>query len=622
MPGLVDARPRRFLPQGAVAHPVRVEPAVGARMRDGVELVSTVYRPDVPGRFPVLLTRTPYGRDLGVNSAYLNPWRVAALGFVVIMQDCRGRFGSEGEFVPSVNEVADGADTVEWAAGLPYADGTVGMWGRSYFAETQWRAALSRPRGLAALAPGVSAGGNAADGALFRGGVFELGSRLGWGHASAAVDVIGRDPDPESAAREMALWEGADRSLTSGDLLGTLPVSALSSRLPSFVSEHVLRTAAQRPDGPDAALWDEPTREVSPLPTLSIGGWFDIFLATTLDTHCAQAAAHAAGEAGPAHVVIGPWSHSNLSGIFPDRHFGTGANAAVMGGRGDLSSLHAAWFAEQLGGAPRRSSELPVALVFFQGADVWREFDAMPEPDGTVELSLRADGGLDLIGVDAAGPDLAGPSVTVPDASSGQDAATVHFDDDPRDPVPTVGGATMLVAQQPGPADQRRVEARDDVVCFTSAPLTQPLTLLGRVTAHLRVATSAVDTDFVVRLCVVDAEGVSRSVLDGVSRASWRAATAGDGRFRPGHEAEPVVPGREFDLDVDLWATALTVREGERLRVQVTSSSHPRWERNLNTGRSAWDSAEAVVAHQSVVCGGPDGSRLSVGVLRTPVLGA
>src|SRR4051794_33460175 len=145
-------------------------------MSDGTVLRETVYRPDSEhGQFPVLLTRTPYGRDLAVNSAYFNPVTVAAAGFVVVMQDCRGRFGSDGDFDPSVHEAADGADTVAWAAQLPWSDGHVGMWGRSYFAETQWRAAGGAPPPPQAPARGGAARGPAHDGAPGRGGAHEVG---------------------------------------------------------------------------------------------------------------------------------------------------------------------------------------------------------------------------------------------------------------------------------------------------------------------------------------------------------------------------------------------------------------------------------------------------------------
>jgi uncharacterized protein len=270
----------------APAYPVLIDNDVETVMTDGTILRSTVYRPALEGaRFPVLLTRTPYGRDLAVNSAYLNPATVASRGFTVILQDCRGRFGSDGSFVPSVHEDADGADTVAWAAGLPYSNGTVGMWGRSYFAETQWRAARSRPEVLKAIAPGVSAGGNANNGALYRGGAFELGSRLNWGHASASLNEIRREYAGPALERELAAWKDLDAAFADGSIFDVLPLRDLKSRVGTFMNTHILPSAGEEPGGGTALLWDSASAEPVDLPTLHIGGWFDIFAPNTLDQY-------------------------------------------------------------------------------------------------------------------------------------------------------------------------------------------------------------------------------------------------------------------------------------------------------------------------------------------------
>src|SRR4051794_1408143 len=290
-------------------------------MRDATVLRATVYRPDTDREtFPVVLTRTPYGRDLSVNSAWFHPVSVAGAGFVVVLQDCRGRFGSDGVFDPSVHEAADGADTVAWAAGLPWSNGRVGMWGRSYFAETQWRAAQRRPEGLSALALGVSAGGGANDGALFRGGAHELGSRTGWGHASISLHELHREFADDPVRRQAALqaWLELDQQMVSGALLDTLPLSELKGRLGTFMNAHVLGTAGQGPGSPVTELWDGASAEPVDLPTLHIGGWFDIFAPPPLRQSRMQRAHRLTTGGQPPRLVVGPWSHSDFSGNFPD----------------------------------------------------------------------------------------------------------------------------------------------------------------------------------------------------------------------------------------------------------------------------------------------------------------
>jgi uncharacterized protein len=577
-------------------HRVLVEPVVEATMSDGTVLRATVYHPDSEReQFPVLLTRTPYGRDLAVNSAYFNPVTVAAAGFVVVMQDCRGRFGSDGVFDPSTHEAADGADTVVWAAQLPWSDGRVGMWGRSYFAETQWRAAASAPEPLQALALGVSAGGSANDGALFRGGAHEFGSRFSWGHASASLNALSREFGGDARQWQTALqrWLELDQDVVSGEVFDALPISTLKDRLSTFMTAHILGTAGEGPGTSLTELWDSASAAPVDLPTLHIGGWFDIFAPATLTQYRRQLEHRRDQGASAPRLVIGPWTHADFSGNYPDVSLGIPASAGFLGGHGDLSSMHVAWFEAVLKADDQRLRRIPPVLLYFLGENQWRGFDELPAPREERSFFLGTDGQL----LDRPG-----------------DTGCVGYDYDPLHPVPTRGGATMIHGVAPGPADQADVEARDDVLVFTSEPLSEPLTLFGEVRANFFASSTAVDTDFVVRLCKVSADGVSLGLNDGIVRASWRDSYR-SGTFEPGHPPAPLEPGGVYEFTISLWNTACTLSPGERLRVQVTSSSHPRWDRNLNTGRLAYDSAEAVVASQTIHLGQEFPSRITVGVL-------
>jgi putative CocE/NonD family hydrolase len=576
-------------------HQVIIENDVQTQLTDGVILRSTVYRPDAPGSFPVLLTRTPYGRDLAVNSAYFNPATVAAHGFVVILQDVRGRHGSDGTFVPGEHEANDGAETVEWAADLPYSSGRVGMWGRSYFAETQWRAARRRPRGLAALAPGICAAGNADNGALFRGGAFELGSRLAWGHGSIALEEIRREcaDDPARLACELEIWAELDAGFADGSAYATLPINDLKSRANGFLQSVILPSASEDPGGELSQAWDSPVSGAVPLPTLHIGGWFDIFLPNTLAQYRMQLEASHAGKAPRPQLIVGPWTHTNFTGTYPDVAFGALASSMAVNGLGDLSSIHARWFDHVLNDAP--DPRLPGALVYVMGENRWRAFDELPESDAQVELFLGPDGSLEK--------------------SPGSTGAAAYYYD-PSDPVPTTGSATMhLGADLAGPAEQAAVESRDDVLTFTTPPLEEPVTVFGEVSATLFASSSAVDTDFVVRLCRVTPDGRSIGLADGIVRASWRDACSGDGLFRPGRGRKPLIPGQVEEFVISLWSTACTFNAGDRIRIQVTSSCHPRWDRNLNTGLRAAGSSESVTAHQRIMFGVDTPSKITLGTI-------
>ncbi|WP_246036381.1 CocE/NonD family hydrolase [Sinomonas susongensis] len=598
----------------SLAYNVLIENDVETPLRDGTVLRSTVYRPAAEAeRFPVLMTRTPYGRDLSVNSAYFNPATVAAAGFIVVLQDVRGRFGSDGEFVPSEHEADDGAEAVEWAANLPYSSGRVGMWGRSYFGESQWRAARRNPVGLAALASGVCAAGSADNGALFRGGAFELGSRLSWGHGSISLEAVRREfaGDPARLERELEAWRDLDASFADGSAFGTLPLNDLKSRASTFMQSYIIPSTGEDPGGETSEAWNWPASEPVALETLNIGGWFDIFLPNTLAHYRLQLEASRRDPVVPRpSLILGPWSHTNYTGIFPGTAF-PGGSAGAVGAYGDLSSIHARWFARVLGDGPGQegpghdgpgrdgpTQELPSALVYFMGENSWRGFHELPEPDGAVELFLGTDGSLLR--------------------EAGDDGA-VEYDYDPLDPVPSTGGASMhLGADLAGPAEQSPVEARGDVVVFTTEPLADPLTVFGDVTATLFASSSAVDTDFVVRLCRVTPDGRSVGLAEGIVRASWRDACAGDGVFRPGPPRRPLTPGQVEEFRVNLWATACTFQAGDRIRVQVTSSCHPKWDRNLNTGAKATDSSDTVVARQRVLWGEAAPSRITLGVLSQP----
>ncbi|WP_274383870.1 CocE/NonD family hydrolase [Saccharothrix deserti] len=296
------------------------------------------------------------------------------------------------------------------------------------------------------------------------------------------------------------------------------------------------------------------------LPTFQLGGWYDIFSQGTLDNFTAM---RRAGRS--ATLIMGPWTHTNWRHVVGDVNFGFGANSDFMGMRGRVHDMQLDWFQRTLGDGAAPEPDEGKVLLFVMGINQWREETEWPLSRAVdTDFHLRADGRL-----------------TREPPSTAEQAE--EFTYDPMDPVPTTGGALFMSDEfRPGPLDQTVVEAREDVLVFTTEPLPEDVEVTGRVRAVLFAATDGPSTDWVARLCDVDENGVSRNVADGIVRV--RAAT-------PGEAAEHVV---------DLWSTSIVFRAGHRIRVQVTSSNVPRWDRNLNTGEPEESATTARVARQQV----------------------
>ena len=461
-----------------------VEYDAEAAMRDGVVLRADVYRPAGDGPWPVLLVRTPYGKQDPVILGLLDPLKATRRGFLVVIQDVRGRFASGGDWQPFTGERADGHDTIAWAARLPGANGRVGTYGPSYLGQVQLAAQATRPPALAASVIAFT-WADPADGLTARGGAAEWGLVTGWS-LRQRFDLLRRaGAGPDRTNELIAVLDGFPGSAPADLRLPAVPVNA-------------------------------PT-----VPTMVVAGWYDPFLQGCLDTYAAL------GRAGlPRALIVGPWSHNNQTGHVGEVDFGLAADAAVLG----LFDRQLDWLGGDRTAAP--------ALAFVMGVNEWRRFGEWP-PESTAESwYLHADGRL---------------APVPPDGADGADPLGY----DPADPVPTHGGPTLISPAFPsGPLDQRVVEDRPDVLTYTSAPLETAVTVAGRVYAHLFRATAAAgDSDSVVRLCDVGPDGVSRNVTDGIRRS-----------------ADP-------ELVVDLWSTAYVFRPGHRIRVQVTWSSFPRWDR-------------------------------------------
>jgi putative CocE/NonD family hydrolase len=557
------------------------------KTRDGVTLYADIYRPKSPDRFPVILMRTPY--DKSADWAVSSVFQMVPRGYVVIIQDVRGRYTSEGEWYPFKHEQADGYDAVEWAAALPYSDGKVGMMGASYVGATQMLAAIAQPPHLVAIAPNVTAS-NYHDGWTYQGGAFEQWFDQNW-TSQLAQNTLQRLIEQNTNARVGT----AALPLTDYPVFnfGQLPADA---QLTAAVAPYYLDWLAH-PDYDD--YWKQWSIEekfsMIAVPMLQVGGWYDIFSAGTLRNYMG-AKAHGSTEAARTqqHLLIAIGGHAGFGRRIGDVDFGP---HAVENG---YTSVILDWYDFLLKGIKNEfATDKPVKL-FVMGANEYRQEDDWPPPQAQRTKyflhsagkanSLRGDGAL---------------STSVP-KSEPADAYVYN----PANPVPTVGGPLCCDAEhmEPGPRDQRSVENRDDVLVYSTGPLARDLEATGPVTADLFVKSSAVDTDFTAKLVDVAPDGFAQDLTEGILRMRYRAS--------PEH-AVLMNPGQIYEISLDLWATSNVFLRGHSLRLEISSSNFPRFDRNPNTGEEIRFARNSVSASNTVLHDAEHPSALVLPVITT-----
>lgn len=531
---------------------------VSVPMRDGTELKADIYRPAGEGPWPVLVQRTPYDKSSPMNVMMLDMYKALRRGYIVVYQDTRGRFESQGDWLPWAYERNDGYDTIEWAATIPGSNGKVGMVGASYTGHTQWAAAVTNPPHLAAIAPQVTWSAPE-DGIFYRGGALEYGLNLWW----SLVQSMSQYPKVTTGTDELLAKLGTtlgDYDRLADATYWELPAGAAPSLArtgqPDIGTERGLRD----PDSIDKARVAGRYGDVT-VPSLNVAGWFDVFLQGSLDNYVG---ARAAGLTS--RLVVGPWEHTSGGTVTPGHVAGVNYGSASLapGAYGTMTGVQMDWFDHYLAGKPASAAHESGVDIFVLGVNKWRHEDTWPlERAVATPYYLHADG-------------------TLSTTSPTEDAAVSEYNYDPADPTPTTGGSMILASSFPaGQLDQATVEARDDVLVFTSEPLAEDLEITGRVTASIFAATDGLSTDWVVRLCDVDENGRSLNVVDGIRRVQTE-------------------DGRIDENEVDMWSTSVVVLAGHRLRVQLTSSNFPRWDRNLNTGESSETATEMRAAHQTV----------------------
>lgn len=540
---------------------VRVE-QVRTPMRDGVMLVADVYRPKADGRYPVMLQRTPYDRRQGAEY-----WRdFASHGYVVIVQDVRGRYASAGEFYPFKYEAQDGYDTVEWAAALPYANGKVGMWGGSYVGATQMLAATLAPPHLVAIFPYVTAS------EYYDGWTHQSGVLMQW-FTSSWSTILAED----------TLQRMAQQRERPADWVRELPVSQyrVQEQVPTAALAPYFRDWVAHEQ--DDAYWHQwrPSDHYGAMTVQALhgGGWHDIFLKGSIRNYLGMREHAATPEARAGQrLIIGPWAHADTSqaGKIGDVTFGP---AAFVNGE----YLARDWADHVLKGRANQFAKATPVRLFIMGENVWRDEAEFPLARAReTRYYLQAEKGA----ATAQGDGLL--STAPPSAAQAPD----RFVYDPENPVPTLGGRLCCgEVLAPGPHDQRSNEQRPDVLVFSTPPLAEAVEATGFISVELYASTDAADTDFTAMLVDVDPSGYARLLTDGIVRAKYRESTT---------TPEPIVAGQIYKYRIDLWATGNLFQRGHRIRLYVSSSNFPRFNRNLNTGEPVATGTRIVRATQTI----------------------
>lgn len=569
------------MPYGS--HPqyrVLVEKDVPMRTRDGITLRADVYRPEASGRFPVLLSRLPYNKNLRPRPGDIDYF--VERGYVVIMQDTRGRFASEGEeYYPLIWEISDGYDAVEWAASQPWSDGQVGTMGQSYLGATQYLLAPTRPPHLKASFP-VSAGADFQQCWVYHtGGAFELGWQIPY------AILMARDSMARQGLTD-TLLPALERELAAPVIAFAQPLTeAAYRRLPLMAWGDLLRPAAryltdylQHPE--DGPYWWPINLERQHaniiVPMYHVTSWYDIFLRGGLAHFCGLRERAMTAEArAQQKLLVGPWAH-----LFPftaPTSQGTGDIDFGDKARIELHETQLRWFDYWLKDINTGILDDAPVKIFVMGENVWRDEATWPlARTRYTPYYLHSQGGANsLRGDGSLSPET--PGEEAPD----------RFVYDPDNPVPTCGGNTLIIPM--GVYDQRPVEARQDVLVYTSGPLTAPLEVTGPLTVQLYAATSAPDTDFTAKLVDVRPDGYAQNLADGILRARYR-----ESRLRP----VPLTPGQVYPYSIDLWATSHVFLPGHCLRLEISSSNFPRFDRNLNTGADQATSSQYHTATQTI----------------------
>lgn len=566
--------------------------AVRIPMRDGIMLEADISFPSndgkapADGQFPTLLLRTPYDRRIISMMPHGMVATVEAIGaqigaehgYVVIYQDVRGAHGSDGVFEPMINEAADGVDTVVWIRSQPWSDGQVGTFGPSYMGGVQMLLSAEAPEGLVACYSQAAATDQFEHSWPYSDGILSQGLAIQWSAMMAIANIRNLPPHIQAAIKadfaEVAGMplelDGPPVSLSPAFARAIATLTQMTPIRDLPILRHVpwFRDWIDNRENPSHfkanAMEDRFADHAAP--TLHVGGWYDLFLRNTL-SHYEGITTHARNLDVRANqrLLIGPWSHTDCIDCPP--------GAAVDG-----QAMPIAWMDKWMRDARHPTFDHKV-ILYVQGENRWRAEDSWPlQGTERTRYYLHSGGRANTADGDGA------LSTTLP-----SDEMPDRYRYDPANPVPALGGISISGSR----AAQNPAEERADVLCYTTSSLTEDVEVSGTVTATLFAATSAVDTDWWVRLVDVAPDGTAATLNHGVLRARYR-----NSRTSP----EPVTPGEIVRYTVEMQATSNVFKAGHRIRVEVSSSCFPLGERNPNTmiDPALATEADFVVAEQTI----------------------
>lgn len=537
---------------------VEVRTDVRIPLRDGVELSANIFLPKEQGKFPVILMRSPYGKGdekLGDGLFY------AGRGYVYVSQDCRGKGASQGEWEPFANEGADGRDTHKWILEQPWCNGSIATTGGSYVGFTQWISAPSAGEYLKAMFPVVPLADLYTD-AVYIDGALNLALMMGWGslvsfRPGEAIAMFGwRQQDWIKAYRTLPLCEW-DRAI--GRKVQYLRDWVAHPHYDDYWAKCGVRNR-----------WQDIT-----VPICAVGGWYDIFAKGVLDhINAVRTMSRSQHARKHQHLLIGPWAHGiSGDGKVGDLNFG---KESVV----NLREIQTKWFDHWLKGEDTGADEWPAFRIFVMGRNGWRDEQEWPlKRTKYTPYYFHSQGSANTLNGDG----------KLSTAKPG-DEPVDRFVYDPNDPVPTLGGCN-LIGCPAGPRDQTEAEKRNDVLVFTSDELKAELEVTGPVKVILCAASSAPDTDWTAKLIDGHPDGRAFNLCDGIIRARYR-----DSQNKP----SLIQSGKIYRYEIDLWVTSNAFLPGHKIRLEISSSNFPRFDRNLNTPEPVGTGTKMVRATQTI----------------------
>lgn len=555
----------------------RIDREVVMEMRDGVKLRADIYRPGDRQKHPAILIRTPYNKRFNSwhHNSFLHFVEATRNGYAIIIQDVRGRFSSDGQWGGSDifhHEGKDGYDSIEWIAAQKWCDGNVGMAGISALAGLQWITAMENPPHLKAIAPGC-------------GGLANIGlgmqPRCGSGVASPAVLL---SSIPGNALEVAARLEKQGKDVTElrrqigwvqsnpDQALNFLPLKNLPLLQFDFIHNTWDRLTQPVP-------WTEQNQreryERVTVPCLHMVGWYDTLEWAVIESYISMRKRGGSEIAKKSqHLLVGPWWHTSWGEFLGAINFG--ASASVH--KAMISDFNIAFYDRYLRGM---DIKMPAVRYFLMGKNCWLESDDWPLPKSRWQrFYLHSRGHANTVDGDGA---------LSRDEPYSEDPDTFFYD--PMNPVPTIGGRFFGVGLVSGPLDQYHIEKRQDVLSYTTPELKEDLELTGPLEVHLFAATSAADTDFTAKLVDAYPEGFAYNLVEGIKRARVLKSSG---------LLEMITPGKIYEYIIALGNTSQLFRKGHRIRLEISSSNFPMFDRNMNTGNAIGEDAIGVVAKQTI----------------------